>query len=274
MLRQTRPPDEVIVIDDGSRDETPVVLERYRGRIRAVRQTNGGVSRARNHGAMVATGELVAFLDADDTWEPRKLEVQLGRLSAHPDIVASFTETLFVDDRTGETEHVRYRNGPDMVATLLTAGCVIGNNSSVVVRRDLFLELGGYDPSLSQSADWDMWLRLAARGPFDLVREPLVRYRVHGSSMSRNIDLLEADNRRVLEKSLGSPLAARYGPRLRRRAWAHNHIVLAGSYLHARRFRPALRCVWAAALDDPTTLGRALGTPARLVRRALSGRRR
>ena len=273
VLAQTRPADEVIVVDDGSTDDTQAVLARYEDRVRVIRQANAGVSQARNRGARESSGELLAFLDGDDAWEPRKLEVQLDRLAARPDVVASFTETLFVDEATGRTTHVRYRNDPDMVATLLVAGCVIGNNSSVVIRRQVFTDVGGYDPRMSQSADWDLWLRLAARGPFDLVSEPLVRYRVHASSMSRDVALLEADNGRVLEKFFSGDGARRYAG-VRRRSYAHNYAVLSGSYLHAGRPGRAIAAFAKAVLHHPGELRRAPGAVLRLAGRALTDRRR
>lgn len=272
VLAQTHPADEIIVVDDGSTDDTQAVLAPYQDRVRVVQQANAGVSNARNRGARESNGELLAFLDADDVWEPRKLEVQLDRLASRPDAVASFTEALFVDDATGRTTHVRYRNDPDMVATLLVAGCVIGNNSSVVVRHDVFTEVGGYDPRMSQSADWDLWLRLAARGPFDLVSEPLVRYRVHASSMSRDVGLLEADNRRVLEKFFSEDRALRYAA-VRRRAYARNYAVLAGSYLHAGRPGRAISSLAKAALQHPGAIRRAPGAALRAIGRALMKQR-
>lgn len=258
-------------MDDGSRDHTAEVLERYSGCVRVIRQKNSGVSAARNRGASEAHGDLVAFLDADDAWLPRKLELQLERLAAHPEVVASFTETLFVHEGSGLTRHVRYRNDADMVETLLVHGCVIGNNSSVVIRQATFVETGGFDTRLSQSADWDMWLRLAERGPFDLVAEPLVRYRVHDTSMSRNIPLLESDNRRVLEAFFDSPQRAGHS-HLRRAAFAHNYAVLAGSYLHARAYRQAFRCLFTAAHYRPAALTHAVGLPPRAIARAISRR--
>lgn len=274
VLSQTLPPDEVIVVDDGSTDSTQDVLAAFGPRLRVIRQPNSGVAAARNRGAADATSDHLAFLDADDTWLPGKLARQVERLVTRPEIVASFTETLFVDERDGTERHVRYRNDGDMVRTLLLEGCVIGNNSSVLVRRSVFDDVGGYDVATSQSADWDLWLRLAERGPFDLVREPLVRYRVHGSSMSRDIGLLEADNLRVLEKFFASPgHAQRYG-RVRRVAYAHNYVVLAGSYLHARQIGPALRSLARAAARHPGSLWRAVGAPVRAARRAVARRRR
>jgi glycosyltransferase involved in cell wall biosynthesis len=267
VLVQTRPPDEVIVVDDGSTDDTADVLGRFGQRIRVIRQANAGVSLARDRGARSATGSLVAFLDADDEWSPRKLEVQVPRMSA-PEVIASFTEALFEDERSGRTWHVRYTLEPDMTATLLLRGCVIGNNSTVVVRREPFLAIGGYDPALSQSADWDMWIRLSEHGRFELVREPLARYRVRAGSMSADVALLAADNVRVLDKFFASPSGDRYRT-LRRRAYGRNWVTVAGSYLHRGDPVAAVLSLARASAHHPAALGRALTAPLRWYARLL-----
>ncbi len=232
-----------------------------------VRQENAGVSSARDRGAEIASGDLIAFLDADDEWRPDKLAIQVARLKERPDVVASFAEPEYMDVRTGERWRVRYRNAADMVPILLLEGCVIGNNSSVVVRREPFFAAGAYDARSSVSADWDLWLRLAERGPFDLVKAPLILYRFHPGGMSRSVPHLERDNLGVLDRFF-TPEArrARYG-HLRRRAYANVFVVLAGGYLHAGDVPAALRCLVRAALYDPRSLGRALGLPVRLARR-------
>ena len=270
VLRQSYAAHEIVVVDDGSTDDTLQVLDRFAELIRIIRQPNAGVSLARNRGAAEASGEWIAFLDADDTWLPRKLEIQIDRLVARASVVASFTEATVVDEVNDTTRELRYRNELDMTSTLLLHGCVIGNNSSVVVRRSMLLGLGGYDTQLSQSADWDLWLRLAQRGSFDLVKEPLVRYRVHGSSMSRDIGLLEADTRRVLDKFFSSAHRVGKYAKLRRSAYAHNYAVLAGSYLHAGQLGSSLRCLGRSALYHPGALRHALGAPMRAARRSIA----
>jgi glycosyltransferase involved in cell wall biosynthesis len=235
--------------------------------VRVIRQANAGVSVARDRGAESTTGDLIAFLDADDEWMPEKLALQVARLEGRPDAVASFAEPEYVDERTGARWHVRYKLAPDMVRVLLLEGCVIGNNSTVVVRRDAFFAVGGYDARSDVSADWDLWLRLAERGPFDLVPRALVRYRYHAGGMSRSVRALERDNVGVLDRFFSAPeRRARYG-RLRRRAYANVFAVLAGGYLHARDLTATARCLALAALHDPRSLGYAAGYPLRLLRR-------
>ena len=91
-LGQTHPPLEVIVVDDGSTDDTPRVLAAYADRIRVIRQANQGAGAARNAGIAAARGEYVAFLDSDDLWHPRKLELQLARFASDPETTAFISE--------------------------------------------------------------------------------------------------------------------------------------------------------------------------------------
>jgi glycosyltransferase involved in cell wall biosynthesis len=265
---QTRPPDEVIVVDDGSSDRTAEIAATFAG-TRVVREANAGVSVARDRGAELASGDLLAFLDADDEWRPEKLALQVARLEQRPDVVASFAEPEYVDARTGARWQVRYRNAPDMVPVLLLEGCVIGNNSSVVVRREPFFAAGGYDPRSSVSADWDLWLRLAEQGPFDLVAAPLIVYRFHPGGMSRSVADLERDNVAILDRFFARPgRRARYRD-LRRRAYANVYAVLAGGYLHVSDVRATVRCLALAAAYDPRSLARVLTFPVRAIRRVV-----
>jgi glycosyltransferase involved in cell wall biosynthesis len=98
VLAQTYANFEVLVVDDGSKDGTAVVAEAFGGPVRCIRQKNGGVSRARNHGAAQARGEFLAFLDADDDWLPAKLGTQVRRLLDRPELVASFMDSLVKDE--------------------------------------------------------------------------------------------------------------------------------------------------------------------------------
>lgn len=271
VLDQTYRPLEVIVVDDGSADGTGDVVRAFGGAVRYIRQANGGVSRARNHGAAEARGEFIAFLDADDSWLPRKLEVQVGRIVDLPRAVASFMSSVSVKAGTKIEVPNLCRPEADLVAGLLLHSCVVGNASSVMIRREVFTRTGGFDPALSQCADWDMWIRLAELGPVDVVSEPLVRVRSHERNMSSNVALLEADTLRLLEKFFAaSEHLPRYGP-LRRSVYCNQYLTLSGSYLHTGRLGASLRCLADAAAHDPVSaFRRALAVPFRALRRAVS----
>lgn len=267
VLAQTHPVAELVVVDDGSSDETYEVAGRFDSAVVRIRQANRGVSNARNRGAAATRGDLIAFLDADDEWLPRKLEVQLARLAARPEVVASFTNSVAVDERTGSERSLPYRLEPDMERSLLVKGPLIGNASSVLVRRGAFEAVGGFDEALSQSADYELWLRLAGRGAFDYVPEVLVRLRVREGSMSSSVPLLERDTRRLLDKFFADPArAARYA-RDKGRAYGNALTMLSGSYLHAGDLRSSLRCLMEAVRRHPASLVEPVGLLARGLRR-------
>ena len=147
----------------------------------------------------------------------------------------------------------------------MVAGCI----SSGVVRRALALEIGGFDPSFSQSADWDFWLRLSLATGFVPVTEPLVRYRTYSGNMSSDVALLERDTFAVLDKFFADPASVRYRP-LRSRAYANHWMICSGSYLHAGRPGSSLRCLGRGLLAHPGNVGRPLGMPLRWIKRRAS----
>jgi hypothetical protein len=134
--------------------------------------------------------------------------------------------------------------------------------------RSLFEKTGGFDPALSQCADWDMWVRLATLTEFLYLDEPTVTYRQHGSNMSGNASLLESDSLRVLEKGFDMLEATDSLRAKRRAAFARNDMVLAGTYFHARLYRDFLRCAARSVAMDFRQLAYLAGFPLRIMKRA------
>jgi glycosyltransferase involved in cell wall biosynthesis len=259
---------ELLVVDDGSSDDTAdVVHARADRRVRCVTTHNGGVSRARNHGLASTSGELVAFLDADDAWHPTKLERQVQALGSSSAIGLSFAGAELVDDqlrRIGDDPAVWYR---DYCQALLTIGNVVsGGGSSVLVRRLLLDAAGGFDPQLSQTADWDLWLRLSLATDFAAIAAPLVRYRKAPDTMSSDPALLERDTFAMFDKFFATPAAEPYRP-LRRRAYGRQWMVCSGTYLHAGRVGDSLRCLLRGLAADPRSIRLPLLLPVRLAAR-------
>jgi glycosyltransferase involved in cell wall biosynthesis len=276
VLAQTFADFELLVIDDGSRDDTAdVVRARDDPRLNCVRTENGGVSAARNHGLELAAGSYAAFLDADDAWDPAKLERQHRAMSERPEVGLSFTSAQLVDDdfRPVGTEWAAARS--DYTEALLLEGNIVaGGGSSVMARTSTVHQAGRFDRRLSQCADWDLWLRMSLMTSFIALHEPLVLYRVGPGTMSSDPELLERDTFAMLDKFYEDSASGAYN-RLRKRAYANQSMVCAGSYLHARRFRSALRCLAAGLRGDPRTLSRLVLLPARWAdraRRRLRGR--
>jgi glycosyltransferase involved in cell wall biosynthesis len=173
-LTQSMTNIEVVVVDDGSDNDAFPRLPAD-PRLRNVRQPQQGVSVARNRGVLETSAPLIAFLDADDRWLPTKLERQLVALSGCPEAALCYTGFLHID-RFG----VRGAAGDvstDSGYHALLAHCAIPM-SSVVMRREVFLDSGGFDPFYFIVQDWELWLRLADQEPFVLLPDPLVEYRV------------------------------------------------------------------------------------------------
>jgi glycosyltransferase involved in cell wall biosynthesis len=255
-LRQTRAPLEVIVVDDGSSDDTRARLEALTGRVHTIRQENHGVSAARNRGLALAHGALVAFLDADDLWLPDKLEAQERLFEADPGLglVHCGVEEM---DEAGNPLSIRLDGREGWVADEMLffgRGVILGGGSAAVFPKDLLQEIGGFDEALSTSADWDVHQRIARQARVGFVPRPLVRYRRHGSNMHGNIALTEHDMLLAYAKVFSRPDAPR---RLERRARASLHAMLAGSYLEAGQVAKGMRHLARAIVLRPGTALRA-----------------
>lgn len=172
-LSQTIREIEVVVVDDGSSEPLPELPDDQR--LRVIAQSNQGVSVARNRGFRETSASLIAFLDADDRWRPEKLEKQLAAMAEAPTALLSYTEFVHIGSRGEPLGAGAVSYGSGYAAVL--AKCAIPM-SSVVIRREVLEESGGFDPFYSIMQDWDLWLRLASEGNFLPVREPLVEYRV------------------------------------------------------------------------------------------------
>ncbi len=267
VLAQTWQDLEILVIDDGSTDETERVMRRYQSPVRYIYQQNGGVAIARNRGIAESKGKYVAFLDADDTWLPHKLELQIEALQKQPQYRACYSALAVADAELNPLSiNYSYRQSSTL-EDLLLRGNVIATPSSVLCERSLFDVAGGFDPKLSQCADWDMWVRLAVQTEFLYLDEPLVTYRQHGANMSRNAPLLEHDSLQVLTKGfaipeLSEPLRAR-----RQTGFARNYMVLAGTYFHAHQYRDFARCAILAVSMDFSQLSYLAAFPKRIAAR-------
>jgi glycosyltransferase involved in cell wall biosynthesis len=264
VLQQSFTDFEVLVVDDGSTDDTRAVVSEYGHPVRYLHKPNGGVSTARNHGIAASTGRYVALLDADDTWFPPKLERQLEAMARAPGIRLSSTGYRFVDDELRPLRDARPQHFENSFEGPLLHG-VVSSVSTLVAERTLFDEVGGFDPQLSQCADWDMWIRLGRRTQFLPVDDILATYRQHNTNMSRSVALLERDSRRVLEKAFSDPLTPEPVRRRANRTFGRNWMVLAGSYYHAGEYRDFMRCAVNALRLDPAQSARLLGYPFRVL---------
>jgi glycosyltransferase involved in cell wall biosynthesis len=164
---------EVIVVDDGSTDDTREALASVAGRIRYVRQEHSGVSKARNLGISKSGGEWIAFLDSDDMWRPGKLSAQMKYFSEHPEALLCQTGEIWL--RSGRRINPRryHRKPSGHCFPLLLERCLV-SPSAVIVHRRLFDLVGCFDESLPACEDYDLWLRIGCRYAIGLVDKPLV----------------------------------------------------------------------------------------------------
>lgn len=202
--RQTFTDFEVIVVNDGSTDGTSAVvdqLSRADSRIRLIEQDNQGIAAARNTGIAAARGDFVAFLDDDDLWNPRKLELQLARFDATPDVSVITCYSALVDS-SGRLLGWRWGgiDEGDLYRTMLEWDVVSGGSVALVTRSALE-ESGGFDASIPHRADWDLWIRLSRSHRFASVPRMLVGYTRREGSASRNYERMIADGTRVLRKA-------------------------------------------------------------------------
>jgi glycosyltransferase involved in cell wall biosynthesis len=194
-LGQTYRSREILVVDDGSTDETPTILAPYRGAITYIRQPNQGVAGARNTGVRHARGELVAFLDGDDLWDPEKLEVQVAAADLEPRAgVIAVDDIEFKDGEVlrsallSEAVRARWARGEPMLTFAcyphLLRGNLVATTSQVMIPRRVLDAVGPSDTRWSLSSDWDLYLRIAARYPFTFVNRSLTQWRQLDTSAS------------------------------------------------------------------------------------------
>lgn len=205
VAQQTLAPATVIVVDDGSVDETAEFVRRFSDahpaqKIVLVSQTNKGISGARNTGLKVATSEFVALLDADDLWEPEKLERQAALFMREG---AEKLGLVYCDyrliDENGNAVQARSHVGPCLRGSIrqeLRKGNLIsGSASAVLIRRRVLQDVGLFDETLVCCEDWDLWLRISKSWEVDFVPQTLVCIRRHSQS-------IQLDNRKMLEGDL------------------------------------------------------------------------
>lgn len=199
--QQTFPDFELIVIDDGSKDRTLEILQTIKDeRLKIFSYENGGNALARNRGISHATGEFISFIDADDLWTPNKLELQLIALQQNQEAGVAYSWTSYFID--GQEEFIFPYNPiffEGNVYDKLLVNNFVASGSNILVRRKAIESSGEFEPTLKRCADWDFYIRLAAKWHFVVVPKHQILYRQSSNSLSSKVEIMEQEALKVIE---------------------------------------------------------------------------
>lgn len=186
VLNQSYPNIEIVVVDDGSKDNTAELLKKYGKKINYIYQENKGISAARNTGICHSTGEFIAFLDSDDIWLADKVEQQIKIFKGKPKIGLVSCSMYHFDTQHKNLEEITYRNysSHEKFYSFLVMSNIVSGGSAAIVRKDCFQKVGMFDINLKVAEDWDMWLRINQYYDIHIIEKPLVKVRVGFDSIS------------------------------------------------------------------------------------------
>lgn len=202
VIAQSVQPLEVIVIDDGSTDETGPLLKSHYPQVKVFRQSNHGVSHARNRGIKTAQGDWIAFLDSDDAWYPGKLEAQLRELERNPATRLCHTDEHWIKNGKRINQRFRHAKRGGRIFQHCLPLCAISPSASLI-HQSVFADIGYFDEDLPACEDYDFWLRLTAREAVAFCDAPLViKYGGHQDQLSRKFMAMDRFRLMALEKIL------------------------------------------------------------------------
>ena len=258
VLAQTHRRLEVIVVDDGSNDETAAIAEAIRdGRVQVKTVPNQGPAATRNRGFVVSRGEYVSFLDADDLWSAEKIADQLAALQSHPRAGVAYSWTDYIDEQGEPFCSGSHRRDEGAVYAAMLVGDFLENGSNALLRRETAEALGGFDEQVPRgSEDWEYFIRAARLTEFVCVPKPQILYRISSNSVSANIEAQISGLVQMIEKAYSeAPPNLRH---LQQKSLAHIYMHLASKALDSisatGRSRLSLRLLGKALIYQPSLL--------------------
>lgn len=261
VLAQTYPHIELIVVDDGSPDDTPEVMANYGDRVISVRQENQGASEACNNGFALSSGEYITYIDHDDLMAPTKIERQVQVLEQQREVDLVHCGFSYIDENGAPFQSWCLLPDHDIAHQLVLSNFLWSGGP--LIRRACLEQVGLYDPEIWGS-DWDLWLRIALAGHrFACVQAPLGAYRILRTSQMSNVPALEHGVLLTLDKAFASPGRAAIAP-YRDEAYGRAHLQIsawhyaAGAWADAQRNLAAALALRPGWLADPAALARRL----------------
>ncbi|MFZ2054621.1 MAG: glycosyltransferase [Candidatus Aminicenantales bacterium] len=237
---------ELLVVDDGSEDNTREVVESFAGRASFLGHSHHGVSAARNLGLRSARGEFIAFLDSDDLWKKDKIGVQMGYLKAFPDAKVCYTEEIWLRRGKHLNPHRKHQKHSGWIFDRVLPLCLL-SLSSCLFRREVFTEVGVFDEELPVCEDYDLGIRLAHKYPIHLIPRPLIIKRGgHPGQLSRRYWGMDRFRVQALEKALRLDLTPDEERQVKEELARKCRILVQGFSRHgsraeAKRYRALLR---------------------------------
>lgn len=205
LFAQTYQPLQIIIVNDGSKDDTAQIaddLARKDKRVEVIHKTNGGVSAARNDAFRAVRGDYVCFLDADDVYLPEKVEKQVEFLESHPDVVLVHCDYLIGNETFKNLERV-WRGNPPAPLEQVFIYCNWFPPLTPMLRASLVKKVGFFDTTLAGGEDWDYWIRCLEYGNFAHLPEALAMYRRHAKQSHHNQSMMRRDGFKVIQKHYG-----------------------------------------------------------------------
>jgi glycosyltransferase involved in cell wall biosynthesis len=241
VLEQTHTSIEVIIVDNGSTDNSRDILEGYGKSVKTVFQADLGQAQARNNGLSKAQGSLIALLDADDYWEPTKIEKQIGLFESDYQFVYSgMRQFESVSNTTVKVIEPNFKGDCRMAFLKHPSRSIVpGGESSAIFTRDLVDSVGKFDVTLSSASGRDFFRRCSAKTKFNFVNESLINYRIHDSNMSKDSQLIMSDTNEAYRLLFEDPEWIFAQP-FRRKCLSELHWSFFKTFIKRREFLRAL----------------------------------